>query len=149
VKTAEPILVSSLAVSADRLRVALVTETFAPEVNGVAMTLGNLVRGLLQRGHTVQVVRPQQANESGAASVETARTGLDEVLAKGVPIPHYRDMRFGLLSTRQFIQLWRRRRPDIVHVATEGPLGWCAQFLSHQFSSIFCALRHGLAQAFD
>jgi glycosyltransferase involved in cell wall biosynthesis len=128
VKNAEQLVFPSFA--AARLRVALVTETFAPEVNGVAMTLGNLVKGLLQRGHTAQILRPQQANESDAApwttTHATTRAGLDEVLAKGVPIPNYPDMRFGLLSTRRLAQLWRQRRPDIVHVATEGPLGWCA-----------------------
>ena len=53
---------------ASSLRIALVTETFAPEVNGVAMTLGRLVQGLLARGHQVEVVRPRQPGpaDSGA-----------------------------------------------------------------------------------
>jgi glycosyltransferase involved in cell wall biosynthesis len=122
VKNAEYTPVVSFAATATSLRVALVTETFAPEVNGVAMTLGNLVKGLLQRGHTVQIVRPRQANEGAP----TVRAGFDEVLAKGMPIPNYPDMRFGWLSKNRLIQLWRQKRPDIVHVATEGPLGWCA-----------------------
>ncbi len=121
-KNAEYTPVVSFAASATSLRVALVTETFTPEVNGVAMTLGNLVKGLLQRGHTVQVVRPRQANEG----VPTIRAGFDEVLAQGMPIPNYPDMRFGWLSKSRLIQMWRQKRPDIVHVATEGPLGWCA-----------------------
>ena len=41
------------------LRIALVTETYPPEVNGVAMTLGRLSRGLLNHGHQLQVIRPQ------------------------------------------------------------------------------------------
>jgi glycosyltransferase involved in cell wall biosynthesis len=125
VKIAEPFAFPSIAASATSLRVALVTETFAPEVNGVAMTLGNLVKGLLQRGHAVQIVRPRQAQDGAAAHIGY-QAGLDEVLAKGVPIPNYPDMRFGLLSKNHFIQLWKKHRPDIVHVATEGPLGWCA-----------------------
>ena len=53
VKNVEEIIVESFAAQPANLRVALVTETFPPEVNGVAMTWGNLVKGLLQRGHAV------------------------------------------------------------------------------------------------
>jgi hypothetical protein len=42
------------------LRVAVVTETYPPEVNGVAMTVARVVRGLQARGHAVQLVRPRQ-----------------------------------------------------------------------------------------
>ncbi len=124
--------VSFYAAPATRLRVALVTETFPPEVNGVAMTLGNLVKGLLQRGHGVQIVRPRQAQERDAAPATDLPAGLDVVLAKGVPIPNYADMRFGVIAKNRLIELWRRKRPDIVHVATEGPLGWCAVAAARQ-----------------
>jgi glycogen synthase len=45
------------------LRITLVSETFPPEINGVANTLGRLSEGLRQRGHEVEVVRPRQAGE--------------------------------------------------------------------------------------
>ncbi len=98
------------------------TETFPPEVNGVAMTLGRIVDGLLERGHAVQVVRPRQARES----MVSAREGLDEVLSRGVPLPAYGDLQFGLPSRLRLTRLWTEKRPDIVHVVTEGPLGWSA-----------------------
>jgi glycosyltransferase involved in cell wall biosynthesis len=98
-----------------------VTETFPPEVNGVAMTLGRIVEGLLQRGHAVQVVRPRQTREAAAP-----RAGLDEVLSKGIPLPAYGELRFGLPSKGRLAKLWAEQRPDIVHVVTEGPLGWSA-----------------------
>ena len=101
------------------LRVTVVTETFAPEVNGVAMTLGKLVDGLLQRGHTVQVVRPRQADENALLS----RDHLTHVLAHGIPVPTYRELRFGLPMKTRLMKLWQLNRPDVVHVATEGPLG--------------------------
>ena len=104
------------------MRIAIVTETFPPEVNGVAMTLGRIVEGLLQRGHAVQVVRPRQSSEL----LMEPRAGLDEVLSKGVPLPAYGELRFGLPAKNRLTKLWRDNRPDIVHVATEGPLGWSA-----------------------
>jgi glycosyltransferase involved in cell wall biosynthesis len=123
VKNEQDIILELFSAVPASLRVALVTETFPPEINGVAMTLGNIVKGLLHLGHTVQIVRPRQAREVGEAE---PRTGVDEVLAKGIPIPNYPDLRFGVLSENRLMKLWRQKRPDVVHVATEGPLGWSA-----------------------
>lgn len=86
------------------------------------MTLGRIVDGLLQRGHAVQVVRPRQAKESQLPT----RGGLDEVLSPGIPVPAYGELRFGLPSKNRLVKLWGEKRPDIVHVVTEGPLGWSA-----------------------
>jgi glycosyltransferase involved in cell wall biosynthesis len=122
VKTSDDLLIESFAPQLTSLRIAVVTETFPPEVNGVAMTLGWLVNGLLQKGHSVQVVRPRQSREQTAVQQE----GLDEVLSKGVPLPAYGELRFGMPSKNRLLKLWAERRPDIVHVVTEGPLGWSA-----------------------
>lgn len=118
----EDLLVESFAAHPVSLRIAVVTETFPPEINGVAMTLGRIVDGLMRRGHSIQLVRPRQAREHASAAL----VGIDEVLAHGVPVPTYGDLRFGLPSKRRLMQLWSARRPDVVHVATEGPLGWSA-----------------------
>ena len=42
------------------LQIALVTETYLPEVNGVAITIGRMVHGLRQRGHRIHLIRPRQ-----------------------------------------------------------------------------------------
>jgi glycosyltransferase involved in cell wall biosynthesis len=70
----------------------------------------------------VQVVRPRQGQGDSAQR----REALDEVLARGVPLPNYGGLRFGMPSQNRLVKLWQERRPDIVHVATEGPLGWSA-----------------------
>jgi len=88
----------------------------------VAMTLGRIVEGLLRLGHTVQVVRPRQNKEADGIP----RDGLEEVLCMGIPLPTYAELRFGLPSKSRLTALWSAMRPDIVHVATEGPLGWSA-----------------------
>ncbi len=104
------------------LRVAVVTETYPPEINGVAMTVDRLVRGLQARHHDVQLIRPRQT------SVDTmnAVTGIEQVLTRGVPIPRYPHLRMGLPAKGSLTQHWAHHRPDIVHIATEGPLGWSA-----------------------
>jgi len=118
------------------LRVALVTETFPPEVNGVAATIARVVEGLRQRDHALQLIRPRQGSgelasapppdDDKGAITEALPTRFAEVLMRGLPIPRYPDLKMGLPSKRALIQLWQRRRPDVVHIVTEGPLGWSA-----------------------
>lgn len=98
----------------------MVTETYAPEVNGVAMTLGRLAAGLTARGHQVNIVRPRQRHE------ETGRQSNGHCLTPGLPIPGYSELRFGLPVVGQLRRLWREQTPDVIHVATEGPLGFAA-----------------------
>ncbi len=104
------------------MHLALVTETYAPEINGVAMTLGRLVDGLALRGHRITIVRPRQRHESPRFTV-TRRLACEQVRLPGLPLPGYPQLRIGLPARRRLCRLWRRQRPDLVHVATEGPLG--------------------------
>jgi glycosyltransferase involved in cell wall biosynthesis len=116
------LLIDSLPASPRSRRVAMVTETYPPEVNGVAMSMARLVEGLHERHHEVQLVRPRQ--RAAPDSVREAR--FDEVLTGGCAIPRYPHLRMGLPSKRTLVRLWSLRRPDVVHIATEGPLGWSA-----------------------
>lgn len=104
------------------LRIALVTETFPPEVNGVAMTVGRMLDGLLERGHQVQLVRPRQHPGDKPRN----DSALQEILVASVPLPRYAGLRMGLPATTTMVRAWSQWRPDIVHVVTEGPLGWSA-----------------------
>lgn len=47
-----------------KLRIALITETYPPEINGVALTLGKAVEELRARGHEIRVIRPRQSDEA-------------------------------------------------------------------------------------
>ncbi len=104
------------------LRVAVVTETFPPEVNGVAATLARVCAGLNERGHLIDLVRPRQH----AQDRPSPRPGFDERLVRGLPIPRYPQLKLGLPAGRELHAAWRLQRPDIVHLVTEGPLGWSA-----------------------
>jgi glycosyltransferase involved in cell wall biosynthesis len=101
------------------LTVALVTETYPPEINGVSLTLSRLVAGLRRRGHRVQLIRPRQSRHDQPAR----EADFEEVLTPGMPIPGYRGLHFGLAARTSLFRLWSRTPPSIVHVATEGPLG--------------------------
>ncbi len=106
------------------LRVAVVTETYPPEINGVARTVGLMVEALLARGHEIQLVRPRQSREAERRADGAAASR--ERLVAGVPIPFYRHLQMGLASRGMLADEWQRWRPDLVHVVTEGPLGWVA-----------------------
>jgi len=116
------ILMQEFPASRPSLRLAVVTETWPPEVNGVALTLSRLVRGQCERNHQVQLVRPRQTvSDRGAGSA-----GFEEVLMRGMPIPRYPQLKLGLPGKKALIAAWALQRPDLVHIATEGPLGWSA-----------------------
>jgi glycosyltransferase involved in cell wall biosynthesis len=105
------------------LRIALVTETWPPDLNGVAHTLAHLVAGLRGRGHAVEVTRVRRRGERARPP---GAPGEGDLLCDGLPIPMYPELRFGLPARALLSRRWRRRRPQVVHVATEGPLGWSA-----------------------
>jgi glycosyltransferase involved in cell wall biosynthesis len=97
---------------------AIVTETWPPEVNGVALTVQGLALGLRARGHGVSLVRPRQDDEPDAHA--------GTLLVRGAALPRYPGLKFGLPATRKLTRLWGNTRPDAIYVATEGPLGWSA-----------------------
>jgi len=101
------------------VKLALVTETFPPEINGVAMTFGVIARELGRRGHLVTVYRPRRPDLPAA----TAHPEFTEVPLPGLPVPGYPLLRFGFPAGATLRRRWRAERPDLVHVATEGPLG--------------------------
>ena len=105
-----------------QLNIALVTETYLPEVNGVAITIGRMVDGLRQQGHHIHMIRPRQHKQDVAAKADS----YEETLVSGMPIPGYPELKSGLSAKGTLVRLWRQQRPDIVHIATEGPLGWSA-----------------------
>ncbi len=108
--------------ASDRRRICVVTETYPPEINGVALTLAHLMKGLLRLGHMVSLVRPhQRVADCGRCSSDSTVT-----LVRGLPLPGYRGLQFGLPAGGLLQRSWTRDRPDVVYVATEGPLGWSA-----------------------
>jgi glycosyltransferase involved in cell wall biosynthesis len=101
------------------MRIVYVTETFPPEINGVALSSELAVRHLRAHGHQVQVLRPAQSHEEAVC-------GDQEWLCLGAPVPMYPDLRLGWIRAGVLRKQWRLQRPDVVHVVTPGPLAWTA-----------------------
>jgi len=89
------------------MRIAICTDAWHPQVNGVVRSISTTVSHLLERGHEVELVTPQQFRT-------IAMPGYSEIRLALVP-------RFG---TRRALTDFA---PEIVHIATEGPIGWSAR----------------------
>jgi len=117
----------------NRQHITIVSETFPPEINGVANTMKHLCQGLVQRGHHVTVVRPRQAHEQKGLA-ESKGDGLftRELLVGGLPLPGYTDLQFGFSRPKTLCQLWQADKPDGIYIATQGPLGVSAMMAARR-----------------
>jgi glycosyltransferase involved in cell wall biosynthesis len=96
------------------MRIALVTDAWTPQRNGVVRVLATLSGTLGDLGHLVRVIEP------------SAFTTL--------PCPSYPEIPLALLPGRRMARMLDEFAPDAIHIATEGPLGWAARAwcLKHQ-----------------
>ena len=98
----------------DRLRVAIVAETFLPVVNGVTNSVLRVLEHLRREGHEAIVIAPGP----GEDSVD----GTPIVRLPGFDLPRYDDLRIGLPFSR-FGSIYRDFRPDVVHLAAPTMIG--------------------------
>ena len=89
------------------MRIALVTDAWSPQVNGVVRTLQSVTGELCRRGHTVAVIAPDRF--------------------RSIPCPTYPEIRLALAGRRKVGAILEDFAPDAVHISTEGPLGWAAR----------------------
>ena len=107
-----------------RLKIAIVTETWLPEINGVAHALLQLCKGLQKQGHKILLIRPQQRQACNDFKPHS------ECLVKAHCIPKYSNLQFGRPQFLKIHQAVETFTPDIIHIVTEGPLGLVAQQLA-------------------
>ncbi len=96
------------------LWIEVVTDTYVPDVNGVALSLGRLCSGLRNRGHRVEIIRSGKANGDGETTVLSW------------PLPGYWEIKVGAPWPGELRRRWQKNRPDVIYVAIETPLGFSA-----------------------
>jgi len=109
-------------------KIAVVTETWPPDINGVALTLNNMVMGMLARGYDIDLYRLHHKHEQPTPGQ------LNEHLLRGFSLPLYNEVRIGLPANRYLGRHWQLKRPDIVQIVTEGPLGWAAMHTARRMN---------------
>lgn len=97
----------SPAFTATNLRIAIITDAAAPQVNGVVRTLKQLGEELEALGHETLYITPDMFTT--------------------LPMPTYKEIRIALFPARRLKDLLLKHQPDAVHIATEGPLGIAAR----------------------
>jgi glycosyltransferase involved in cell wall biosynthesis len=102
------------------LRVTLVSETYMPQINGVSRTLERLVDHCVQRGDLVQLMVPRYEE------AKADREGIVRRSWRGWRLPFYREVILPLVTPRRLRREIAGFSPDLVHIATEGPLGVAA-----------------------
>lgn len=108
----------------------IVTDTYPPDINGVALSLQRLKNAIEELGHEVEIIRPgtldlrETLDENGLPDFRQWLPSL--------PVPGYRGVRFGLPGWSQLKHRWTERKPEAVYVATESPLGISAVQVAQQ-----------------
>ncbi|MGD8424407.1 MAG: glycosyltransferase, partial [Gammaproteobacteria bacterium] len=85
------------------MRIAIVTDAWLPQTNGVVRTLTETRRSLEHEGHDVLVVTPEEF--------------------RTIPCPSYPEIRLSLFPKKGVFRCLDRFAPEALHIATEGPLG--------------------------
>ena len=107
------------AVRPSALRIALVSETWFPQVNGVSRSLEKLVESFVGCGDTVRLFIPRYPDSH-------LQDGVSAIGFRAVPLPFYPEVRLPVVTPATVARELASFRPDVVHIATEGPLGWAA-----------------------
>ncbi|MBT2485591.1 MULTISPECIES: GDSL-type esterase/lipase family protein [unclassified Microbacterium] len=100
------------------MRVAIVTESFLPHMNGVTGSVLQILRHLEHRGHQAHVIAPAAVGmpeEMNGASIEAIPS---------LALPGYRNVRVGTSTAHRVALSLRRFQPDVVHLASPFALGW-------------------------
>ncbi len=103
-----------------KLKIAIVTETWPPEINGVALSLLQLCKGLQQKGHKILLIRPEQK------ALCRDFVPNKECLVMAQPVPKYPGLKFGWPQYLKVSHALAEFQPQVVHIVTEGPLGLTA-----------------------
>lgn len=103
------------------LRISLVSETYFPQVNGVSRTLDRLVRYCSEQGDRLQLLIPSYNENSAQLPCQVEKNEW-----QSIALPFYKEVVLPMVTVGMIESSLKSFCPDLVHIATEGPLGWAA-----------------------
>jgi glycosyltransferase involved in cell wall biosynthesis len=104
------------------LRIAIVSDAWRPQINGVVRTIETIVRLLQAEGHEVEVFGPDRF--------------------RTLPCPTYPEIRLSLFPSARLHHMLKLFAPDAIHLVTEGPLGWAARAFCRKRDIPFTSAYH-------
>lgn len=110
------------------MRVAIVAESFLPQVNGVTNSVLRVLEHLRLRGHEALVIAPQDEG------VPAEYAGFPVTALAAMSLPGYADVRIGLTPTSQFERIFADFAPDVVHLAAPFSMGYNAVLATSRMS---------------
>lgn len=90
------------------MKILIITDAWHPQVNGVVRTYEHLIEELESLGHNINVISPADFSIS-------------------MPMPGYSEIKLAIFPYHRLKKMIRKYAPDVIHVATEGPLGWAGR----------------------
>ena len=106
------------------MKILIISDAWHPQINGVVRTLQSTVENLERFGHEFRIV------------------GTDPARWLSFPLPSYPEITLEFFAYRRLSQALSDFRPDLIHIATEGPLGWAARRLCLRHNLPFTTAYH-------
>lgn len=107
------------------MKIALITETYPPQINGVSRTLEHLTQYICHHGHRMMVVAPDYQDLEHTDKL-TEMPCPQRIRLRSAPLPFYKEVVIPLPPYTRMRKAIQAFQPDLVHIATEGPLGLTA-----------------------
>jgi glycosyltransferase involved in cell wall biosynthesis len=106
------------------VKILIISDAWYPQINGVVRTLQSTVEELERFGHEIRIV------------------GTDSGRWSSFPLPSYPEIKLEFFAYRRLARVMSDFHPDLIHIATEGPLGWAARRLCLRLNLPFTTAYH-------
>lgn len=107
-----------------KVRIAIITESYLPHMNGVTNSVLMVTQHLLATGHDVMIIAPESPDDGPGASQVASPDGVDVHRFASRPFPGYPEVRVVLVTAARLVDCLTEFAPDVVHLASPFLLGW-------------------------
>ncbi|HZX19384.1 MAG TPA: glycosyltransferase [archaeon] len=126
------------------MNIAIFTDSYSPQINGVVTQIKNVSKELKKRGHNVLIVAPSENHKFRDETL----AGLRVLFVGSVPLPTYDDYKITLPTSKRVKKILKEFNPDLVHVHTPFGIGWMGLRYARQLKTPVIGTYHTLIPEF-